>query len=242
MSQFPNQYGPASPFAVDQPDREQIGTIVRFFNAVYAWMAAGLAVTALVAWYVASNAALTQLARGPLIFVAIIAELALVWTVSAAIQRLSATTATVLFMLYAALNGFVLSTLLYVYTTAAIGSAFAVTAGIFGVMSIYGMVTKRDLTGLGSLLFMGLVGVIIASVVSIFWHPTILTVIINYVAAFVFIGLTAYDTQRLKSMALATQGNAALAARLSIVGALSLYLDFINLLLIMLRLLGDRRN
>ena len=242
MSQFPNQYGPASPFATSSLDREQVGAIVRFFNSVYAWMAAGLAVTALVAWFVSQTPELLQLATGPLVFVAFILELVLVWTVSGAIQRLSATTATILFMIYAALNGFTLSVLLLVYTHAAIGSAFFITAGIFGAMSVYGMVTKRDLSQLGSMLFMGLLAVVIASVVSIFWHPTILTVIINYVAAFVFIGLTAYDTYRLKQMALSTQGNAALAARMSVVGALALYLDFINLLLIILRMFGDRRN
>ena len=242
MSQFPNQYGPVSPFASGEVDREQIGAIVRFFNAVYAWMAAGLGVTALVAWYVAHDAGMSQLARGPLLWVAIIAEFALVVAVSGAINRLSATVATVLFIVYAALNGFTLSILLHVYTASAIGSAFVVTAGMFGAMSLYGMITRRDLTALGSLLFMGLIGVIIASFVSIFWHSTILSVIINYVAALVFVGLTAYDTQKLKQMAVATQGNAALAARLSIVGALSLYLDFINLLLIMLRMMNDRRN
>ena len=243
MSQYPNQYGPVSPFASSEIDRQQLGVIVRFFNSVYAWMAAGLAVTAVVAWYTASSPALTQLLHGPLIFVAIIAEFGLVFAISGAINRLSATTATVLFIIFAALNGFTLSSLLFIYTAAAVGSAFAVTAGLFAVMSLYGMITRRDLTGLGSMLFMGLMGVVIASIVSIFFHSTILSVIINYVAAFIFIGLIAYDTQRLKEMAIATQNNGALAARLSVVGALSLYLNFINLVIIMLQLMGgNRRN
>lgn len=180
--------------------------------------------------------------QSPVLIVLIIAELALVWTVAAAVRRISASAATVLFLIYAALNGLTLSVIFLLYTHAAIASAFIVTAGMFGAMSLYGFITKRDLTSMGAFLFMGLIGIILASVVSIFWHNTILTVLINYIGAFIFLGLTAYDTQKLKQMALATQGNAALAARLSITGALALYLDFINLFLFMLQILSDRNR
>jgi FtsH-binding integral membrane protein len=206
-------------------------------------MAAGLAVTALVAWWVASRPDLLRQIFSPgLLIVLIIAQLALVWTVSAAIRRISATTATVLFLIYAALNGLTLSIIFLAYAHAVIFSAFIITAGMFGAMSLWGFITRRDLTGMGGLLFMGLIGLILASVVSLFWHNTVLTVLINYIGVAIFLGLTAYDTQKLKQMAVATQGDAALAARLSITGALSLYLDFLNLFLFMLRILSDRNR
>jgi len=147
-----------------------------------------------------------------------------------------------LFMLYSALNGLTLSAIFIVYAHATLASAFLITAGMFGAMSVYGYVTKRDLTAMGSLLFMALVGLIIASVVSIFWRNSMLTTIINYAGVLIFVGLTAYDTQKLKQIAIATAGDAAMSARLSINGALQLYLDFLNLFLFLLRILGDRRN
>ena len=122
-----------------------------------------------------------------------------------------------------------------------LASAFAITAGMFGTMSLYGFVTKKDLTAMGSFLFMALIGLVIASVVSIFWHNSMLEVLINYIGVIIFVGLTAYDTQKLKQIAIMTSGNAALAARLSISGALSLYLDFLNMYLFLVRILGDRR-
>ena len=122
------------------------------------------------------------------------------------------------------------------------GISTYVASGMFAAMSVWGFVTRRDLTSMGGLLFMGLVGVILASVVSLFWHNTVLTVLINYIGVFIFLGLTAYDTQKLKQIAYATQGDAALAARLSISGALTLYLDFLNLFIFMLRILGDRNR
>ena len=219
--------------------------IARFFNSVYAWMAAGLAVTASVAWWTSTQPQLMHHIYGSgLMFVLIIAELALVWTVASAVQRIGPALATVLFLIYAALNGLTLSVILLVYAHALIASAFIVTAGTFAVTSVYGFVTRRDLTSLGAYLFMGLIGIIIASVVSIFWHPTWLSVLINYAGVFIFIGLTAYDTQRLKAMALQTANDGRLAARLSIRGALMLYLDFLNLFLFILSILNnnDRRR
>jgi FtsH-binding integral membrane protein len=241
MSRIPNPFQPGIPLEYGRD--VDAGAVARFFNSVYAWMAAGLGLTAAVAWWVSTQPELMQIFRGPVLIIMFIAQLALVWTVSSSINRIGATAATVLFMIYAALNGVLLSVILLVYAHAVIASAFVVTAAMFGATSLWGFVTKRDLTGLGAFMFMGLVGLIIASIVSIFWHPTILTVIINYVGVAVFVGLAAYDTQRLKIIALQTQDNPALAARLSISGALSLYLDFLNLFLFVLRIMSnsDRR-
>jgi FtsH-binding integral membrane protein len=149
--------------------------------------------------------------------------------------------ATALFLVYAALNGVVLSGIFAIYAHATLASAFIISAGTFGAMSIFGMLTKSDLTSMGRFLIMALVGIIIASIVSLFWHNTLLQIAINYVGVLVFIGLTAYDTQRLKQVAYQTQGDPALAARFAVNGSLLLYLDFINLFLFILRLLGDRR-
>jgi FtsH-binding integral membrane protein len=244
MSRYNNQFGPARDYPANFSG-EQTGSaaITSFLNAVYAWMAAGLGVTALVAWWVSTRPDLMQeIFRGPVILILIIAELALVFTVSAAINRISATTATVLFLVYAALNGLTLSALLLIYAHAVLASAFIVTAGTFGVTSLYGYLTQRDLTRLGSLMFMGLIGLVLASVVSFFWHNTMLQVAINYIGVVVFVGLTAYDTQKLKAIAMQTAGDAAMAARLSVSGALMLYLDFLNLFLFILRIMGDRQR
>jgi FtsH-binding integral membrane protein len=172
----------------------------------------------------------------------LIAQIVLVVVISRATQRINTTVATVLFMLYAALVGVTLSGIFMVYTKAALASAFIVTAGTFGAVSVYGFVTKRDLTFMGRLMMMLLVGLILASVVSLFWHNTMLQVVMNYVGVLVFVGLTAYDTQKLKAIAEQTQGDPALASRLAINGSLILYLDFINLFLFILQLMNDRRR
>jgi len=217
--------------------------ITAFFNAVYAWMAAGLALTAVVAWFVSTQPALQQVfLGGPVMWICVIAEFALVITVASAVQRLSASAATALFLLYAALNGLTLSAIFLLYAHAVLAGAFIVSAGMFGAMSVYGHVTHRDLTRFGSLLFMALIGVVLASVVSIFWQNSMLSTIMNYVGVLVFVGLTAYDTQRLRQLAIATQGNAAMAARYSVNGALSLYLDFLNLFLFLVQIMSDRRR
>jgi FtsH-binding integral membrane protein len=240
MSTYPNPFQAAPLDYEQQLDR---GVLVTFFNAVYAWMAAGLGVTAVVAYWVSTRPdILAQILHGPILIGLVIAELALVWTVAGAVQRIGPAAATVLFLVYAALNGLTLSVILLIYAKALIASAFIISAAMFGATSLYGMVTKRDLTSLGAFLFMGLIGIIIASIVSIFWHPTILTVLINYIGAFLFIGLTAYDTQRLKMIALQTQNDGSMAARLAISGALALYLDFINLFLFILRILGNNNR
>ena len=240
MARYPGPYESARPLGYET--RVDAGVIARFFNVVYAWMAAGLALTAVVAWYVASREDLVQqVFRGPVLIVLVIAQLALVFTISAAVNKLSAGVATVLFMLYSALTGLLLSSIFVLYTHASIAGAFVATAGMFGAMSLFGMVTKRDLSRLGSILFMALIGLVLASLVNIFFRNPALYWIITYAGVLIFVGLTAYDTQRLKSVAIQTADDPRMAARYAVNGALMLYLDFINLFLMMLRILGDRR-
>jgi len=211
----------------------------RFMSAVYGWMTGGLALTALVAYVVASTPALRQVVFGSraVFFGLIIAELGLVIAISAAVNRLSAAAAGGLFALYSALNGATLAAVLLAYTGASVTLAFVSTAGTFAVMSVYGTVTRRDLTSWGSFLFMGLIGVVIASLVNLFLRSSMLSWVVSCMGVVVFTGLTAYDTQKLRALARAGGGAAALPVR----GALSLYLDFINLFLSLLRLLGNRR-
>jgi uncharacterized protein len=243
MSQVPfNPYGQSGGYPMDYSDAQATSQAVgRFFNSVYAWMCAGLAVTALVAWYVATNTQiLLHIGGGGLIGLFVV-ELLLVGVISAAVQRINAAMATVLFLVYAALNGITLSGIFLVYAQASLASAFAISAGMFGAMSLYGFVTGRDLSGWGQFLFMALIGLVIATIVSMFFHNSAFNTLVNYVGVFIFVGLTAYDTQMLKRIAVATAGNGALAARLSVSGALSLYLDFLNLFLFLLRIMGDRK-
>ena len=217
--------------------------IVAFFNAVYGWMAAGLGVTALTAWLVSHNLdAMRTVLSGPMLIGLFIAQIALVVVISSAIQRINANVATILFLLYSALTGLTLSGIFLVYATATITGAFLVTAVTFGAMSAFGMVTHRDLSGIGHFLYMALIGIIIASVVNMFFASSGMYWLITYAGVLIFVGLTAYDTQRLKVLAAQSAGDGALAARYSVVGALMLYLDFINLFLLLLRLLGDRRR
>src|SRR5512137_1288738 len=212
----------------------------RFMAAVYRWMTFGLLVTSGVAFYVASTPEALQLIFGNRIVFwgLIIAQFGLVIALSAAVNKLSAGMAGALFLLYSALTGATLSTVLLAYTGASVASAFAVTAGTFLAMSIYGTVTKRDLTSWSTFLFMGLIGIVIASVVNIFTRSGMVSWVISAAAVVVFTGLTAYDTQRLRRMAVAGTGVAALPVN----GALALYLDFINLFLSLLNIFGGRRN
>lgn len=207
-------------------------------SAVYGWMTLGLLVTAFVAWAVASTPAARQAVLGNrlVFFGLVIAELALVVTLSAAVRRLPAAAAGGLFALYSALNGATLSVVLLVYTGASVATAFVTCAGAFGAMSIYGTVARRDLTSWRSFLFMGLVGVIIASLVNLFVGSSMVAWVVSCMGVVVFTGLTAYDTQKLRAFARAGGGTAAFAVS----GALALYLDFVNLFLSLLRLLGRR--
>jgi len=208
--------------------------------AVYRWMTLGLLVTTGVAWYVASTPAALQLIFGTrfVFWGLVIAQFGLVIGLTAAVTRLSAGAAGGLFLLYSALNGATLSVILLVYTGASVAAAFAVTAGTFGAMSVYGTVTRRDLASWSTFLFMGLIGIVIASLVNVFTKSDMVSWVISAAAVLVFTGLTAYDTQKLRRMAAAGAGVAALPVN----GALALYLDFVNLFLALLRIFGGRRD
>jgi FtsH-binding integral membrane protein len=219
------------------------GVVVRFFNAVYAWMATGLAVTGVVGWlvYTHPDAMRSVMTRGASLGI-FIAELVLVVVISSALRAINATAATLLFLVFAALNGLMLSVIFFVYTLPSIAATFAACAAMFAAMSFYGMVTKSDLSTLGKILFMALIGLIVASVVNIFFASSALYWIISYAGVIIFAGLTAYDTQRLRQLALSIGTDGTLAARMSVVGALMLYLDFINMFLFLLRFMGNRKN
>src|SRR5471032_576571 len=214
--------------------------IAAFLRAAYGWMCGGLAITAATAWFVASSPTLlTTIARsGPLYIGLIIAQLGIVFYLSSRVQQLSASTASLLFIGYSALTGVTLSFIMLLYTGEALASTFVVAAGMFGSMALYGTVTRRSLAGWGQFLFMGLIGVVIASVVGIFWQHDGFQFVTSFIGVIVFTGLAAYDAQRLKSMALMTSAGA--TESYAIVGALTLYLDFVNLFLMLLRFTKSR--
>ena len=209
---------------------------------VYVWMAMALVITGLTAWLVATNASLLNLIYGNsvAIWVLIIAELALVVGLSAAINKLSLTMATLMFVLYSVINGAVFSSIFLVYTTSSIATVFFITAGTFAAMSVFGYVTKADLSSMGKLLMMALIGLIIATVVNLFMKSSGLDMIISYAGVLIFVGLTAYDTQKIKNMCLQAPDAGESMQKLALLGALSLYLDFINLFIYLLRILGKR--
>lgn len=217
-----------------------------FIRSVYNWMAIGLALTGVVAFYVSNSPSIQQLIFGNqlVFFGLIIGELALVFSLAARVNKMQASTATGLFVLYAALNGATLSSIFLVYTQASITSTFFICAATFVACSVFGMTTKRDLTSMGGFLMMGLIGIIIASLVNMFLRSSGMSIIISYVGVIVFVGLTAYDTQKLKTMALDQPAGlgAGVIRKGAIIGALSLYLDFINLFLMLLRIFGSTRD
>ena len=238
------------------PLKQQTQVQVRvndFVRSVYNWMAIGLALTGFIAYFVANNESLlsllfqvvgNQLRPTMLFYGLIIGELALVFILSARVQKMQASTATAMFVLYAALNGATLSMIFLAYTSTSIVSTFFICAATFVACSIYGWITKRDLTSFGGFLFMGLIGIIIASVVNMFIRSSAMHMIISYIGVFVFIGLTAYDTQHIKNMAMTQPDGleAAVVRKGAILGALKLYLDFINLFLMLLRIFGSGRD
>ena len=213
---------------------------------VYAWMTAALLLTAGVAYLTVTTPAMWSLIYGnsASVWILMIAELGIVFYLSARINSLQPSTAAILFLVYSALNGLMLSSIFLVYAVGVIYQAFAATALTFGGMSLFGYTTKKDLSGLGGILMMCLIGLIIASLVNMFFHLQGLDVIITYVGVFIFVGLTAYDTQKIKNMSTYAEmsGDSAAAGRVAILGALSLYLDFINLFLYLLRLFASRRD
>ena len=210
---------------------------------VYVWMTLALVITGLTAYGVASSPALAQaiIFNKALFFGLIIAELALVIGVTAAINRLSMPMATLMFAIYSAINGATLSVIFLAYTMASIANVFFTTAGTFAAMAVLGYTTKKDLSGMGRILLMTLIGLIIATMVNVFFmHSAGFDLILSYIGVIVFVGLTAYDTQKIKHMLMDAEGTGETAQKIALLGALSLYLDFINLFLYLLRLFGKR--
>ena len=234
-------YDPSSNVGFGQPLAIDV-RVSAFLRAVYGWMCVGLAITALTASYIASSPSIvTAIATNRLLFWAIvIAQFGIVIALSARVQKLASSTASLLFISYSALTGLTISFVLLAYTGESVASTFVVTAGMFGGLAVYGTVTRRSLAGMGQFLFMGLIGIVIASVVGMFWHNDGLQFIVSCIGVIVFTGLAAYDAQRLKAMALSMPEGQ--ASSYAIVGALSLYLDFINLFLFLLRFMGNRRG
>ena len=230
--------GQATPRTIDLADATRVAT---FLRGVYGWMFAGLVVTALVAFTVAGSETLTRMILGNRIvfFALLFGELGLVWWLSTRIGKLSTEATASFFLLYSALNGATLSIILLVYTGGSVANAFLVAAGMFGALALFGTITGKDLSGIGQFAFMGLIGVILASVVGIFWRNDALQFVISVAGVIIFTGLTAWDAQRLRQMALAVPEGK--AGSFAIGGALTLYLDFINLFLFLLRFLGRRR-
>jgi FtsH-binding integral membrane protein len=214
----------------------------RFMVRVYNWMTAGLGITGFMAFYIANSPTMLNIVFGNAIvpIILIIAQIGLVFWLASRVMQMSASKATGVFMLYAGLTGITFSSVFIVYTAASITSTFLITAGTFGAMSLYGYTTKKDLTSWGSFLFMGLVGIIIASVVNIFMASEMMHAVISYAGVLIFVGLTAYDTQKIKEMNILGNEGTDEDTKEAIQGALTLYLDFINLFLMLLRLLGDR--
>jgi FtsH-binding integral membrane protein len=222
--------------------RQEASTI--FLAKVFNWMAIGLAVTGVVAYLTAESGMARTLIASPLFLILVLAELGMVFFLSARIDKIQPATATGLFLGYSLLNGLTLSVIFLAYTRASIASTFLVTAGMFGAMAIYGLVTKRDLSGMGSFMFMGLVGILLASIVNIFLKSSGLYWAISAIGVLVFVGLTAYDVQKIKNIGeegIMQQGESAIR-RGAIIGALALYLDFINLFLMLLRFFGGSRD
>ncbi|WP_435353577.1 Bax inhibitor-1/YccA family protein [Emticicia sp. SJ17W-69] len=213
-----------------------------FMQKVFGWMAAALAVTALTAMYVASSLNLVEIIIGnKIVFYALIfGELGLVIWLTSAMRTMSSTTAMMLFFAYALMNGLTLSVIFLAYTADSLAGTFFISGGMFMAMSAFGYFTKRDLTSWGSLLFMALIGIIIATVVNMFWKNDMFQLIISYIGVVIFVGLTAYDTQKIKELHL-ENADSETQSKGAIMGALTLYLDFINLFLYLLRIFGRKK-
>lgn len=215
-----------------------------FLAKVFNWMFVGLAITGIVALLTAESGIALTIIGSPLFLILILAELGLVFFLSARIEKLQSMTAALLFYGYSVLNGVTLSVIFLAYTRSSIAATFFITAGMFGAMAVYGMVTKRDLSGWGSFLMMGVIGIIIASIVNIFLKSSSLYWVISLIGVFVFTALTAYDVQKIKNMGekgILNHGEEAIKKG-AIMGALALYLDFINLFLMLLRFFGGSRD
>jgi uncharacterized protein len=239
MSQFPYQPQPQAAW-IDGTTAETQIRVRAFFRSVYGWMFGGLLLTTLAALWVVSSAPMQQLILGnrAMPWVLFLGEIGIVAFLSFRVTKMSAAAAASAFLVFSLLNGLSLSVIFFVYTTGSLVQAFASAAGMFGAMAVYGAVTKRDLTSWGQFFFMGLIGIVICSVINIFLHSGALAFTVSVIGIFVFLGLTAYDNQKLKTMALVNGPT----ENYAVMGALTLYLDFINLFLFMLRIFGSRRN
>ena len=238
MSQYENYM----PYASGVDTLEITNTL---FRKVYQFMALGLIITSVAAYLTASSPAMINFlfgSRAPLI-IAVVVELGLVFYLGFAINKISAGTALILFLLYSLVNGLTCSVLLLVYTQASIYQAFFTTAGMFGAMSLYGLYSKRDLTGMGSFLIMGLFGLIIAGIINMFMKSSGMEMAISIIGIIIFMGLTAYDTAKIKQLSMTVNGaDDSALTKIAVIGALQLYLDFINLFIYLLRLFGKRRD
>ena len=244
LQQFERSIREDATSSVRQQEIVSTNTFSALMRKVYTWMALALTITGFTAYYVASSPAILQaiMTNQILFFGLLIGELALVWGVSAAINRLALTTATLLFILYSVLNGVTMSFIFLAYTMTSIASVFFITAGTFAAMSLYGYFTKADLSKMGQILFMALIGLIIATIVNLFIKSSGLTMILSYVGVLIFVGLTAWDTQKIKQMLQVAPDTGETAQKVALMGALSLYLDFINLFLYLLRIFGNSRD
>lgn len=232
-----------NPEAYDAMSARSAVEVKTFISKVYAWMSCALVITALVAMYVAFTPSLVKLIIGTkiLFYGLMIAEVLVVMALVGFIEKMSAATATAVFFAYSVMNGLTLSVIFLAFTATSVTSTFFITAGTFGAMSAYGYFTKRDLTSIGNICFMALIGLIIATIVNIFWVNNIFSWIISCVGVLIFVGLTAYDTQKIKELGAKVDENSEAGRKGAIMGALALYLDFINLFLMLLRIFGDRR-
>lgn len=237
MSQFPYQTQPAY---IDGTTVETQARVRAFFRSVYSWMFGGLLLTTLAALWVVSSAPMQQLVLGnPVMpWVLFIGEIGIVAFLSFRITKMSAGAAASAFLVFSLLNGLSLSVIFFLYTAGSLVQTFASAAAMFGAMAIYGAITKRDLTSWGQFFFMGLIGIVLCSVLNFFLHSSALAYTVSVIGIFVFLGLTAYDNQKLKVMAVASGPT----ENYAVMGALVLYLDFINLFLFLLRIFGNRRN
>lgn len=225
-------------------DLEMQAAFPVLMRKVYTWMTLALVLTGLTAYGVATSPGIMMAlySNSALMWGLVIAEFALLIGISAAINRLSLSTATLMFVAYSVINGAMLSSIFMIYTAASIASVFFITAATFAVMALIGYTTKTDLTSVGKLLFMALIGLVIATIVNMFIGSSTLTMICSYVGVLIFVGLTAYDSQKIKNMLMQAPDAGESSQKLALLGALTLYLDFINLFIYLLRIFGDRRD
>lgn len=225
-------------------DLEMQAAFPVLMRKVYTWMTLALVLTGLTAYGVATSPGIMMAlySNSALMWGLVIAEFALVIGISAAINRLSLATATLMFVAYSVINGAMLSSIFMIYTAASIASVFFITAATFAVMALIGYTTKTDLTSVGKLLFMALIGLVIATIVNMFIGSSTMTMICSYVGVLIFVGLTAYDSQKIKNMLMQAPDAGESSQKLALLGALALYLDFINLFIYLLRIFGDRRE